>query len=239
MPEPAKYVGTSVYTSNFEQTISEWHLSTNSGAVASMQQNESKLEVNITTVGTSGWHIQLTKTNISLEAGKKYRLTFKAKSTANRSATSYVGMNVSPWSAYSDYNSISLTDTFKVYSYVFDMTTSDDNARIAFDLGTADQDIIFEYIKLESVELQFPTSAELVKNVKSRVFPNPANDKLFIDNADDFQELLITNINGQLVKQRQLSNHLNEISVNELSSGIYFVTLRNQSNRQTVKIIKK
>jgi len=239
MPEPAKYVGTSVYTSNFEQTVSEWHLSTNSGAVASMQQNDSKLEVNITTVGSSGWHIQLTKTNISLEAVKKYRLTFKAKSTANRTATSYVGMNVSPWSAYSDYNSISFADTFNVYSYVFDMTTTNNNARIVFDLGTATPDISFEYVTLESVELQFPTSAELVKNVNSRVFPNPANDKLFIDNTNDFQQLLITNINGQLVKQRQLSNHLNEISVDELSSGIYFVTLRNQSNRQTVKIIKK
>ena len=148
-------------------------------------------------------------------------------------------MNVSPWSAYSDYNNISLADTFKVYSTVFDMTTTDNNARIVFDLGTATPDISVEFVTLESVELQLPTSAKLVKNVKSRVFPNPTKDKLFINNTDDFQQLTITDIKGQLVKQRQLSNHLNEISVDELPSGIYFVTLRNQSNRHTVKIIKK
>ncbi|MDX8340309.1 cellulase family glycosylhydrolase [Draconibacterium sp. IB214405] len=239
MPEPAKYVGTPVYTSQFDQTISEWNLSANNGAEATLAQNGGNLDVNITTASTQGWHIQLVKNNVVLEAGKKYRLTFKAKSTADRIALSYVGMNVDPWSSYSGYNSISLTDTFNVYSFVFDMTTTDNNARIVFDLGTASPDISFEYVTLESVELQFPTAVELIKNVKSRVFPNPVQEKLCIDNTDDFQQLTITDVYGQIFKQNQLTNQLNEISVNELSSGIYFVTLSNQSNRHTVKIIKK
>ncbi|WP_297093337.1 cellulase family glycosylhydrolase [uncultured Draconibacterium sp.] len=239
MPEPAKYVGTPVYTSQFNQTISDWNLYANNGATATMTQNEEKLDVNISTASSEGWHIQLVKNNVVLEAGKKYRLTFKAKSGANRNASSYVGMNVSPWSSYSGYNNISLTDTFKVYSYVFDMTTTDNSARIVFDLGTATPDISFEYVTLESVEIEFSTSVELVKNVKSSVFPNPAKDKLFVNNKDDFQQLKISDTYGQIIKQTQLSNQLNEITVNELSSGIYFVTLSKQSNRQTVKIIKK
>nr|WP_319267824.1 cellulase family glycosylhydrolase [uncultured Draconibacterium sp.] len=239
MPEPARYVGTAVYISQFDQTIGDWNLAANNGAAATMTQNAGNLEVNITTASSEGWHIQLVKNNVALEAGKKYRLTFKAKSSANRNASSYVGMNVSPWSSYSGYNSISLADTFKVYSYVFDMTTTDNNARIVFDLGTATPDISIEFLTLESVELEFPTSVELSEDVKIRVFPNPAKTNLFVNNTDDFQQLQILNINGHQVKQSQLSLGINKISVNELSSGIYFVTLSNRVEQQTFKIIKK
>ena len=239
MPEPARYVGTAVYTSQFDQTIGDWNLAVNNGAAATMTQNAGNLEVNITTASSEGWHIQLVKNNVALEAGKKYRLTFKAKSSANRNASSYVGMNVSPWSSYSGYNNISLTDTFMVYSYVFDMTTTDNNARIVFDLGTATPDISIEFLTLESVELEFPTSVELSEDVKSCVFPNPAKTNLFVNNTDDFQQLQILNINGHQVKQSQLSLGINKISVNELSSGIYFVTLSNRVEQQTFKIIKK
>ncbi|WP_394706416.1 T9SS type A sorting domain-containing protein [Draconibacterium orientale] len=38
--------------------------------------------------------------------------------------------------------------------------------------------------------------------------------------------------------QKVFTSYTNEIIQDELSSGIYFVTLRNQSNRQTIKIIK-
>ena len=238
IPEPARYVGTAVYTSQFDQSISDWNITANNGAAATMTQNAENLEVNISTASSEGWHIQLVKNNVALEAGKKYRLTFKAKSSANRNASSYVGMNVSPWSSYSGYNSISLTDTFKVYSYVFDMTTTDNNARIVFDLGTATPDFTIEFLTLESVELEFPTSVELLEDVKSRVFPNPVKANLFVNNTADFQQLQISDINGQLIKQSQLSHGFNKISVNELSSGIYFVTLSNQSNRHTVKVIK-
>ncbi|WP_321375412.1 cellulase family glycosylhydrolase [uncultured Draconibacterium sp.] len=238
MPKPAHYVGTAIYSSQFDQTIGDWNIAANNGAAATVTQNAENLEVNITSASSEGWHIQLVKNNVALEAGKKYRLTFKAKSSANRNASSYVGMNVSPWSSYSGYNSISFTDTFKVYSYVFDMTTTDNNARIVFDLGTATPDFTIEFLTLESVELEFPTSVELLEDVKSRVFPNPVKANLFVNNTADLQQLQISDINGQLIKQSQLSHGLNKISVNELSSGIYFVTLSNQSNRHTVKVIK-
>ena len=94
------------------------------------------------------------------------------------------------------------------------------------------------FLTLESVELEFPTSVELLEDVKSCVFPNPVKANLFVNNTTNFQQLQISDINGQLIKQSQLSHGFNKISVNELSSGIYFVTLSNQSNRHTVKVIK-
>ncbi|QIA08693.1 cellulase family glycosylhydrolase [Draconibacterium halophilum] len=239
MSEPAVYVGTAIYSSQFDQTINDWSLSTNNGAGATLIQSSGNLAVDITTAGSEGWHIQLAKNNVALEAGKKYRLTFKAKSVDDRTATSYVGMNVSPWSSYSGYSGFSLTDTFRVYSTVFDMTTTDNYARIVFDLGTNASDITIEYITLESVEIQFPTSVESVKILKSKIYPNPTYNQLFIDNQDDFQQLQLKTIDGQTIQQTQLANHLNEITVDKLSSGIYFVTLSNQVLQQTFKIIKK
>ena len=42
MPEPARYVGTAVYTSQFDQTISDWNIAANNGAAATITQNAEK-----------------------------------------------------------------------------------------------------------------------------------------------------------------------------------------------------
>ena len=119
------------------------------------------------------------------------------------------------------------------------MNTSDMNARIAFDLGSSNADVEFESIMLESVVLQFPTSAQSIKNVNTLIYPNPVNKILNIRNEDDFQELTIYNTAGAiLVKQKLEPNH-NATDLSGLASGIYFVTLSKQSNRHTIKIIKK
>lgn len=238
MPLEATYVGTPVYTSHFDQNISDWNLSTNNGAVANTLQEVNNLKVAISTKGSQGWHIQLSKTNIQYESGKKYRVTFKAKAATSTSITAYVGQNSDPWGAYSNYNSINLADTFAVYTYIFDMNSDDDNARIAFDLGTSNNDVTFESIVLESVELHQPTSTVFIKDVKSKIYPNPVNEKLLINNQDDFQELAIVNMQGIVVKKQQLNSFQNTVSLNTLPSGIYFVLLSNQKNRFIKKIIK-
>lgn len=238
MPQPASYVGTPVYTSNFTQSIDDWNLSSNSGATATKQIVDDKLEVGITNKGTQGWHIQLAKSNISLEAGKKYRLSFKAKGASELNITVYVGQSVSPWAAYSSYNQANLSDTFAVYTYVFDMTSNDEQARIAFDLGLSGSDISFEYIKLESIVLQQPTSAIYLKDVKTKIYPNPVNEQLVIDNQDDFQELTLLNVQGIVVRKQQLYASENSSNLAGLPSGIYFVMLSNQNYRHTTKILK-
>jgi aryl-phospho-beta-D-glucosidase BglC (GH1 family) len=238
MPEPARYVGTPVYTSDFEQSVGEWNLSNNSGASSTKLKEADKLKVAITAQGSQGWHIQLAKTNIVLDAGKKYRLSFKAKAASARNIVAYVGKNSEPWSAYSSYENASLADTFAVYTYVFDMKSTDSNSRIVFDLGTSASDVTFEYITLESVVLEQPTSAIDINDVKSKIYPNPVNDKLFIDNRDDFQELAIANAQGVIVKKQQLNSQHNATNLSDLPSGIYFVLLSNQNNRCIKKIIK-
>ena len=238
IPDLAYYSGTPVYISDFSHRASEWNLYVQGGASASKQNPDNQLEVNISQLGSEGWHIQLVKTNVKLEAGKKYRVTFVAKAAESRQISAYTGQSVSPWSSYSGYNGIALDDTFSEYFYVFDMKTTDNAARIAFDLGQSADDVIFKSVILESIELQEPTSAKLIKNFSSRLFPNPVNKQLMIDNMDGFNGITIQNLQGSTVLQKSLNNFRNEIDLSPLSSGIYFVSMFNHTNKYTVKIIK-
>ena len=118
------------------------------------------------------------------------------------------------------------------------MKTDDNAARIVFDFGGNTNDIIFEYIVFEEVNLLQPTSARLIKDVKTKIFPNPFNQQLFINNIDDFQKLSIFNQQGSLIKSMALSPALNATNLSELQSGIYFVLLSNNIVNVTRKIIK-
>lgn len=238
MPQPAYYAGTPVYTSGFSQNTSGWNLYTQNGASAIKENSSGNLDVTISTVGTETWHIQLVKNNVQLEAGKKYRVTFVAKAAGQRQINAYTGQSVSPWSSYSGYNSPSIGTEFATYSYVFDMKENDNAARIVFDLGHSAEDVSFKSIVLESIELQEPSSSLLKKDVDTKIFPNPVQNKLILNNRDDFQQIEICNLQGNIVLSRTLNNFNNEIELGALTSGIYFVSLQNQKNRFTTKIIK-
>ncbi len=238
IPEPAFYVGTPVYTSDFEQGIGEWNLWLNNGAVASKQNTNNELAILINATGSQGWHIQLVKTGLQLQTGKTYRVTFTARSDFDRTITSYVGQNADPWGAYSGYNGVSLTSASTEYTYVFEMKSTDNAARLVFDLGTSAADVYFESIVLESVELQEPLELVHILSFETSLFPNPATKQLVVNNLDKFEKLLIQNLSGQILLQQDITEFRNEIDLSDLSSGIYFVSLLNNTEKFTSKIIK-
>ena len=239
MPEASYYATTSVYTSDFSMGNSEWDLRNNSGASSTKQNTDDQMVISISNPGSSGWHVQLLKYGIKLEAGKKYRVRFKAYADGERSLTTYVSEGVDPYAAYSSYKQFSLSDITKEYSYTFDMTKNDNDARIKFDLGTSDANVHFESIVLESIQLQEPTSAIAVQEYKSKIFPNPVSNQLTINNFDHFEQLVISNINGSTIFSQQLSEQSSQIDFSQLTPGMYFVTLLNKNDRLTTKIIKR
>lgn len=100
---------------------------------ASMSRTDNSLKATITDGGTEGWHLQLERNNFKLTERKKYSISFKAKVEAKRSGTFYFGMNKEPWWAHSGYYEKSFADTFAVYTFIFDMKTTDNSARMVFD----------------------------------------------------------------------------------------------------------
>jgi aryl-phospho-beta-D-glucosidase BglC (GH1 family) len=155
MPEPAKYVGTPVYKSDFGKTSVGWNLYKQGTASATMARADSALNVVISNGSTEAWHVQMSKSNIRLQSGKQYRVTFKAKSASQRTANVYLGKSSSPWNSYGG-TTILATDTFAVYTFIFDMTTTDNNARMAIDLGKSDVNFSIRDIVVESIVLHLP-----------------------------------------------------------------------------------
>lgn len=82
------------------------------------------------------------------------------------------------------------------------------------------------YVITTNIEVQ------TLKNFK--IYPNPANDVLNIENKDSFGAIhySITDHTGRLVKEGGLEN---KIDISVLSAGIYFFTIENE----TIKIIKQ
>lgn len=238
LPEPWRYVGTTIYKSDFSKNSTGWNLIKHQGS-ASLKRINNSLDVDIASGGTKSWHIQLMKSNIRLEAGKKYRFSFRAKSSANRTAATYIGMNKDPWSAYSGFNNFSLTDTFATYTFIFDMSTTDYNTRLVFDIGNSSEDFELKDVLIEEIVLSPPTESTKIKTRDLQVYPNPVTDVLTV-NCPEYEGIIkIFNLAGQVVLQQKLNSGLNRIPSKRLSKGTYLATIKTQNQYQSVKIIKQ
>ena len=67
-----------------------------------------------------------------------------------------------------------------------------------------------------------------------KVYPNPTNNLLWINSAQDFQGYQIANILGEIVQQGSLLEIGEEIDVSTLPSGLYHLLLFNKGQRQIV-----
>ncbi len=238
MPEPSKYVGTPIYKSDFGKNNLGWSLYKQGSASASVVRADSALNVTINNGGSESWYVQLSKPNIKLQDGKKYRVTFKAKSASQRTASVYLGKSTSPWNSYGA-TTILTTDTFAVYTFIFDMTITDNNARMAVDIGKYDVNFSIKDIVIESIVLVPPTSANIIKSYNSTIYPNPATNKLYVNNLDEFEEYSIINMHGGILKRESLNPYLNEINIESIPIGMYFVTLSGEGKKFTTKIVKR
>lgn len=70
------------------------------------------------------------------------------------------------------------------------------------------------------------------------IYPNPVADQLYIDGLETAYQLRITNQLGQTVLTEMLNGAQNTVNVSQLSQGVYFVTLSNQNQTVSFKIVK-
>lgn len=85
----------------------------------------------------------------------------------------------------------------------------------------------------------FATGIEGLNEADFRVYPNPFVGVINIDNASKLSKVVVTNIAGQVVKE--VVNPDNSIQLNELRSGVYFISLFDMDNviAKTAKIVKR
>jgi hypothetical protein len=86
------------------------------------------------------------------------------------------------------------------------------------------------------------TSNKIIHDLTLRMYPNPAADRIFIeqDNISGSETMVfIYDITGKLKHQATTQNKSKiEIDIQHLSNGIYFVDVRTNDKQNTLKLIK-
>ncbi len=79
-----------------------------------------------------------------------------------------------------------------------------------------------------------------VETALVKVYPNPANDVINVSNAvNAIEKVVITDMNGRVVKSVVLGVNEAQINISDLSKGVYFLQATSNGASVTEKIVKK
>lgn len=74
---------------------------------------------------------------------------------------------------------------------------------------------------------------------ETQIYPNPATSQVFISNITDKTTINIFDINGKLCKTAVLNYDINTITIDDLKTGVYTVTLQSNGLTKTHKLLIK
>ncbi len=207
-----------------------WNVNVNSGASASLATATLGLQVNMSKVTGTAWHIQLTRSGFPLSYKKRYLVKIKAQADKSISITTYMGRSSSPYNAYSSYTNMSLEPSEKEFVYVFTMGEPyDANARLVFDMGNALGTVQINSIQVDEVIEEVPLGMEEPKYINT-VFPNPFRDILQIKGSGE-RLLRLIDLRGRIHHQQSISGDAS-IDLSSMPTGTYLLQLQgvNQSS---------
>lgn len=111
--------------------------------------------------------------------------------------------------------------------YLIESSGNEKHIVLQYDFGYGYQ----EYKNFPALEIRDISIKDLI------VYPNPVQDRLFIQSAtDDFDSISISDINGRVVNSLKIVS--NEIDVSGLQSGMYFLNIQSSEGKLTKKFIK-
>ena len=61
------------------------------------------------------------------------------------------------------------------------------------------------------------------------IYPNPAQNVLNYESADEVKDISITDVTGQTVRQLSAPDMTGQIAIDDMSSGLYFIRVQNQN----------
>jgi uncharacterized repeat protein (TIGR02543 family) len=138
--------GTFTSTSNW--TLNTWQNSKGTFAVSGGKANITGITLP-SGEGAAIHSLQLVQNGIELTQGTKYRVSFDASAASARSIGLMIQKDVEPYTGYYSEDPINLTVATQTFTYDFTMTeATDDNARIAFNLGNAIPNVTISNVKI-------------------------------------------------------------------------------------------
>lgn len=243
LPEAKKLSTKELYKSDFINGTEGWGVSVQLGSQANLIKS-SNLIVDVKTSVLNGWHVQLTKTDITLENKKKYLVRIRGFADKNVGVINYIGRSSGDYASYSGYSQLNFGTDESEMTYIFTMTQPTDNkARMNFDMGSTIAKFTITSVKIEEI---LETVAVVVlgtqeeENDTTIVAPNPTGGILRIENLDQINTLEVTDASGKIFLEKNVKGQRNvEVDLSNKSEGIYFLKLKGDKRGIVRKIMKR
>jgi endoglucanase len=243
LPEAQKLATKELYKSNFNNGTDGWGVSVQAGSIANLT-NPSNLVIDVKTAVSNGWHVQLTKSNFTLENKKRYLVTIRGFADKNAGISTYIGRASGDYASYSGYPQLTFGTVERDMTYTFAMTQPTDNkARMSFDMGSTIAKFTITSVKLEEI---LETTAIVVlgneegENDTTIVSPNPTGGILRIENLEQINSLEMLDISGRIFLEKNVKGQKNvEIDLSNKSEGMYLLKLKGDKKEIVKKVIKK
>jgi len=104
--------------------------------------------VRVTKANATDWYVQLAQNQLQINTGKPYSVTFSAKASVSRTIRFVIQHGYSPWTVYFQ-QSVSLTTTWKQYSFSFTPNRSDNTVELVFNLASHTGNVWIDAISLK------------------------------------------------------------------------------------------
>jgi hypothetical protein len=103
---------------------------------------------------------------------------------------------------------------------------------------------VVNYYRVQQTDIDGKSSVSKIVTLQSSakgmisIYPNPAKDHLFIRNNLNYRNLEITDLSGKVILKRIIVNGVNNIPIDQLHRGTYFVRLYDEAKSESLKFIK-
>jgi hypothetical protein len=105
-------------------------------------------------------------------------------------------------------------------------------------VDNAVQELLFDLIvntKPMTVRVKIPTAVDVINENRVRAYPNPVKDFLKLEGIHEKAEITVADITGRPVHVQHVHN---QIDMSSLASGVYLITISDQSGTLTKRINK-
>ncbi|MDZ7897830.1 MAG: cellulase family glycosylhydrolase [Arcicella sp.] len=246
LPNAVKLPTKELYKSNFSSDIQGWAVSVQPGSQAVLT-NPANLVIDVKTAVANGWHVQLTKTDITIENKKRYLVTIRGFADKNVGATNYIGRASGDYASYSGYPSLPFGTEEKDMTYIFTMNQPTDNkARMSFDMGTAIAKFTITSVKIEEIleNVVVVTPVVLANeeeiNDTTLVSPNPTSGILRVDNLEQIDSITMMDITGNVFLEKNVKGQKSiELDLSNKTTGTYLLRLKGEKKEIVRKVLKR
>ncbi len=207
-----------VSNSTFDSDVSDWSIYHQSGGICNVYQDKGSLALNISSVGTLSYSVQLYYDVVPLYKNGVYRIKYDISSTIDRTVDGMIQQNGGTYQTYTS-EKLSLTDETQTIDYEFTMKSeSDIMSRLVFNCGSQGEDLPEHTIYLDNVLIELIDDSNVdyssfrnyespivtnqigykTNSVKTAVFKNAGNETSFsVINADTGKTVYIGQLNDE------------------------------------------